>query len=48
MLSQEKNERLTAVFRAGEDRNFLCWCPGCGLTCTVVLGARVVSHEPEH
>jgi hypothetical protein len=30
------------------DRNFLCWCPGCGLMCTVVIGARLVSHEPEH
>jgi hypothetical protein len=35
-------------FWAGEDRNFLCWCPGCGLMCTVVIGARLVSHEPEH
>ena len=35
-------------FWAGEDRNFLCWCPGSGLMCTVVIGARLVSHEPEH
>jgi hypothetical protein len=35
-------------FWAGLDRNFLCWCPGCGLLCTVVISARLVSHEPEH
>ena len=35
-------------FWAGEDRNFLCWCARCGLMCTVVIGARLVSHEPSH
>jgi hypothetical protein len=35
-------------FWAGEDRNYLCWCPGCGLMCTVVISARQLSHEPEH
>lgn len=31
-----------------DDRQFLCWCPGCGTMSTVVLAAHVVSHEPEH
>lgn len=35
-------------FWTGADRNFLCWCPGCGLMCTVVIGTRLVSSEPEH
>jgi hypothetical protein len=35
-------------FWAGDDRNFLCWCAGCGLICTVVISPRVTSHEPEH
>jgi hypothetical protein len=35
-------------FWAGPDRNFLCWCPGCGLMCTVVIGTRLVGSEPEH
>jgi len=39
---------VRAEFRAGHDRNFLCWCAGCGLMCTVVVSPRLVSHEPEH
>jgi hypothetical protein len=35
-------------FWAGDDRNFLCWCPACHLMCTVVVSDRLVSHEPEH
>lgn len=35
-------------FWASADRNFLCWCPGCGLMCTVVISDRLLSHEPEH
>jgi hypothetical protein len=35
-------------FWAGSDRHFLCWCAGCELMCTVVVGPRLVSHEPEH
>jgi hypothetical protein len=35
-------------FWAGEDRNFLCWCAGCGLMCTVVISSRLVSDQPEH
>jgi hypothetical protein len=31
-----------------DDRQFLCWCHGCGTMSTVVLAAHVVSHEPEH
>ena len=29
------------------DRHVVLWCAGCGLTCTVVLGA-LVGTEPEH
>jgi hypothetical protein len=29
------------------DRHVVCWCAGCGLMCTVVLGA-LVGTEPEH
>jgi hypothetical protein len=39
---------LVQEFWAGEDRDFLCWCPSCGLMCTVVLSARLVSHELSH
>jgi hypothetical protein len=35
-------------FWSAADRNFLCWCPGCGLMCTVLIGDRLVSHEPGH
>jgi hypothetical protein len=35
-------------FWSGEDQNFLCWCAGCGLMCTVVISARLLSHEPGH
>jgi len=35
-------------FWADADRNFLCWCPGCGLMCTVVISDRLLSHEPAH
>jgi hypothetical protein len=35
-------------FWAAADRNFLCWCPSCRLMCTVVIGDRLVSHEPWH
>jgi ribosomal protein S27AE len=30
------------------DQNFFCWCPRCGVMCTVTLSERVISHEPEH
>lgn len=39
---------LVQEFWVGQDRHFLCWCAGCGLMSTVVLAARLVSHEPEH
>ena len=39
---------LVQEFWVGADRHFLCWCAGCGMLCTVVLSARLVSHEPEH
>ena len=35
-------------FWSAAERNFVCWCPGCGLMCTVVIGDRLLSHEPEH
>jgi len=35
-------------FWAQDDRNFLCWCAGCGLMCTVVVSPRLMGHEPEH
>ena len=35
-------------FWAGSDRDFLCWCAGCELMCTVVVGPRLVTSEPEH
>jgi hypothetical protein len=28
-------------------RHLVCWCAGCGLMCTVVLGS-MVGTEPEH
>ncbi len=34
-------------FWSGEDRHFLCWCDGCSLMCTVIIGA-LVGTEPEH
>jgi hypothetical protein len=46
--SLDSGAAFVQEFRAGGDRNFLCWCPGCGMMCTVVIGARLVSHEPEH
>ncbi|MGH3436179.1 MAG: hypothetical protein ACRDRN_06890 [Sciscionella sp.] len=30
------------------DRMFLCWCPSCAMTTTVVLAERIVGYEPEH
>jgi hypothetical protein len=48
MLSQEKTSASPREFWAGEELNFLCWCAGCGLMCTVVVSSRLVSHEPEH
>jgi hypothetical protein len=35
-------------FWAGQDRNFLCWCAGCSLMCTVVVSPHLVATEPEH
>jgi hypothetical protein len=46
--SLDSGAAFVQEFWAGGDRNFLCWCPGCGLMCTVVIGAQLVSHEPEH
>jgi hypothetical protein len=46
--SLDNGAAFVQEFWAGDDRNFLCWCPGCGLLCTVVISARLVSYEPEH
>ena len=35
-------------FWSAAERTFVCWCPGCGLMCTVVIGDRLLSHEPGH
>ncbi len=35
-------------FWAADERRFLCWCSGCGLTSTVVLSPALVGTEPEH
>lgn len=35
-------------FWADADRHFLCWYPGCGLMCTVVISDRLLSHKPGH
>jgi hypothetical protein len=35
-------------FWSAADQLFFCWCPDCGAACTVSLGDRVLSHEPEH
>jgi ribosomal protein S27AE len=35
-------------FWSAADQNFLCWCPRCGVTCTVVLREHLVAYEPEH
>lgn len=39
---------FTQELWTGADRHVVCWCPGCDLMCTVVLGPHLVGTEPEH
>jgi hypothetical protein len=47
-LGADAGAGFVQEYWTGADRNFLCWCPGCGLMCTVVIGARLLGSEPEH
>jgi hypothetical protein len=35
-------------FWSAAERNFVCWCPGCGLMCTVMIADRLLGYEPAH